>query len=99
VLQADATRCGGITGFLEAGALCGAFQVPFSFHCAPSLHAVAACVAPSFLIGEYFFDHARIEHMFFDGVPRLVDGALRPDRSRPGFGLEFKRADAKPFAV
>jgi L-alanine-DL-glutamate epimerase-like enolase superfamily enzyme len=99
VLQADATRCGGVTGFLEAGTLCRTFQLPFSFHCAPSLHAIPACAAPSFWIGEYFFDHARIEQMFFDGALKPVNGALTPDRSRPGFGLEFKRKDAAPFAV
>jgi L-alanine-DL-glutamate epimerase-like enolase superfamily enzyme len=99
VLQADATRCAGITGFLEAAILCRTHQLPFSFHCAPSVHAAVACAAPSFLIGEYFFDHARIERMFFDGVLRPVNSALTPDRSRPGSGLEFKRKDAARFAV
>ena len=99
VLQADATRCLGITGFLRAGALCEAFNVPFSFHCAPSLHAAAACALPAFVHGEYFHDHARIEQMLFDGAPRPIDGALKPDRSRPGLGLEFKRADAQPFRI
>jgi L-alanine-DL-glutamate epimerase-like enolase superfamily enzyme len=99
VLQADATRCGGITGFLHAGTLCKAFEVPFSFHCAPSLHAIPACAAPSFWIGEYFFDHARIERLFFDGAPQPVNGALKPNRSCPGFGLEFKRSDASRFMV
>jgi len=48
---------------------------------------------------EYFYDHARIERRLFDGalVPR--NGALVPDRSRPGLGLEFKRADAARFQV
>ena len=65
VLQADATRCGGITGFLQAGALCEAFELPFSFHCAPAIHLAAACALPAFWVGEYFFDHARIEaHAF-----------------------------------
>jgi L-alanine-DL-glutamate epimerase-like enolase superfamily enzyme len=99
VLQADATRCAGVTGFLEAGVLCAAFQVPFSFHCAPALHAAPACAVPCFQIGEYFFDHARIERMLFEGAPRPLNGKLVPDRSRPGFGLEFKRADAARFAV
>lgn len=99
VLQADATRCAGITGFLQAGAMCDAAGLPFSFHCAPALHAAAACAAPSFRVGEYFFDHARIERMLFDGAPQPVGGALAPDRSRPGLGLEFKRADAARFAV
>jgi L-alanine-DL-glutamate epimerase-like enolase superfamily enzyme len=99
VLQADATRCAGVTGFLEAATLCRTVQLPFSFHCAPALHAIPACAASSFLIGEYFFDHARIERMFFDGAPQPVNGALKPDRSRPGLGLDFKRKDAAPFAV
>lgn len=99
VLQADATRCAGVTGFLEAGALCHAAEVLFSFHCGPGMHAILACAVPSFFIGEYFHDHARIESMFFDGAREPTDGALVPDRSRPGFGLEFKRADAAPYAV
>ncbi|MGE3547282.1 MAG: enolase C-terminal domain-like protein, partial [Kofleriaceae bacterium] len=37
VLQADATRCLGITGFLAAARLCQAFGVPLSAHTAPSL--------------------------------------------------------------
>jgi L-alanine-DL-glutamate epimerase-like enolase superfamily enzyme len=99
VLQADATRCTGITGFLQAGALANASEVPFSFHCAPAMHASVACAVPSFRVGEYFFDHARIERMLFDGVPQPVNGTLAPHRSRPGFGLEFKRADAARFAA
>ena len=38
VLQADATRCAGITGFLQVGALCQARSLQLSAHCAPSLH-------------------------------------------------------------
>jgi L-alanine-DL-glutamate epimerase-like enolase superfamily enzyme len=97
VLQADATRCGGITGFLQAGVLCDTCELPFSFHCAPAIHAAAACASPAFWIGEYFFDHTRIEAIFFDGLPKLVQGALVPDRSRPGCGLQFKRADAARY--
>jgi L-alanine-DL-glutamate epimerase-like enolase superfamily enzyme len=99
VLQADATRCCGVSGFLQAAALCEAFELPFSFHCAPALHAALACAAPAFWVGEYFFDHARIETMLFEGAAQPTDGALMPDRSRPGLGLEFKRADAARFAV
>lgn len=99
VLQADATRCGGISNFLKAGALCEAAQIPFSSHCAPALHLHAALALPAFWISEYFFDHVRIEDMFFDGVPKPVNGALQPDLSRPGLGLEFKEADAKEFEL
>ena len=99
VLQADATRCGGITGFLGAAAQCEAAGLPFSFHCAPALHAAAACAVPGFKIGEYFFDHVRIERMFFEGVPEPSDGALQVDRSRPGLGLVLKRSEMKKYAV
>jgi L-alanine-DL-glutamate epimerase-like enolase superfamily enzyme len=38
VLQADATRCGGITAFLRVAALAEAHAIPLSAHTAPSLH-------------------------------------------------------------
>lgn len=99
VLQADATRCGGITGFLKAGTLCEAFQLPFSSHCAPALHLHAALALPAFHIAEYFYDHARIEQLFFDGVRQPEHGALYPDLQRPGIGLELKRADAEKYRM
>ena len=97
VLQADATRCGGISGFLKAGHLCEAHQLPFSSHCAPALHLHAAVALPNFFISEYFHDHVRIEQLLFDGVSPPQNGVLKPDLSRPGFGLEFKRKDAAKY--
>jgi L-alanine-DL-glutamate epimerase-like enolase superfamily enzyme len=99
VLQADATRCGGITGFLKAATLSEAFHIPFSFHCAPALHLHPALCANGFYIGEYFHDHARIEQMFFDGASPPVDGYMKPDLSRPGLGLNFKYKDAEKYKV
>ncbi len=99
VLQADATRCAGITGFLRAAALCESHGLPFSAHCAPSLHVHPACAVPGFCHLEYFHDHDRIEHLFFDGALTPREGVLRPELSRPGLGLEFKRQDAARFAV
>ena len=54
--------------------------------CTPTRRAAL----PSFRHLEYFHDHVRIEHMLFDGALTPVGGALRPDLSRPGLGLEFK---------
>jgi L-alanine-DL-glutamate epimerase-like enolase superfamily enzyme len=99
VLQADATRCGGFTGFLQAATLCEAHHVPLSAHCAPALHLHVACAARTFLHAEYFHDHVRIERMLFDGVPEPVNGTLAPDLSQPGLGLILKSADAHKFAV
>lgn len=99
VLQADATRCGGLTGFLQVATLCDAHHFPLSAHCAPALHLHVGCAASCFRHAEYFYDHARIERMLFDGIIDPVDGAIRPDLSRPGIGLELKRADAEQFRI
>ena len=98
-LQADVTRCGGITGFLRAGALAAAFDLDLSAHCAPSASLAACCAVPNFRHLEYFHDHVRLEPLFFDGVLEPKDGALEPDRSRPGNGLELKRADVERYAA
>lgn len=99
VLQADATRCAGITGFMRVAALCEAFHVPLSSHCAPALHVHACCAATPVRHLEYFFDHVRLEAMVFDGPPSPRDGLLAPDRSRPGLGLELRAADVERFAA
>jgi L-alanine-DL-glutamate epimerase-like enolase superfamily enzyme len=99
VLQADATRCGGITGFLQAAEVCEAYGIPLSAHTAPAVHLHVGCAAPRVLHLEYFHDHARIEQMLFEGAQQPREGALKPDALRPGLGLEFKEADARKFAV
>jgi L-alanine-DL-glutamate epimerase-like enolase superfamily enzyme len=99
ILQADATRCGGITGFVRVAALCEAAGIPLSAHPAPSLHAHACCALAPAIHVEYFFDHARIEDMLFDGALTPRGGALEPDRSRPGCGLELNRAGAARYAA
>ncbi len=96
-LQADATHCGGYTGFLKVDALCQAFHLPLSAHCAPQLHAHVACAAAMLRHIEYFHDHVRIEHLLFDGSLASQDGTLAPDRQSPGHGLSLKRADAEPY--
>jgi len=98
VLQADATRCG-ITGLLQAAALCQARSMPLSAHTAPALHAHVGCALTPLRHVEWFHDHVRIERLLFDGVLEPVAGRLVPDRDRPGHGLSFKRADAKRWAV
>ena len=99
VLQADATRCGGVTGYLEVDALCDASGVSLSAHCAPHLHAHLACASHRAVHVEYFYDHARIERMLFDGALVPVQGRLTPDAGRPGLGIELKALDAERFAI
>ncbi|MGC4118875.1 MAG: enolase C-terminal domain-like protein [Myxococcales bacterium] len=99
VLQADATRCGGITGLLQAAQLCEAHGIPLSAHTAPAIHLHVGCAAPRVVHLEYFHDHARIEQLFFEGAVAPREGALKPDLLRPGLGLELKEPDAKRFEV
>ncbi|HST13337.1 MAG TPA: enolase C-terminal domain-like protein [Gaiellaceae bacterium] len=98
-LQADVTRCGGISGLLRVNGLASAHGLDLSAHCAPQLSAHAFCAVDRLRHLEYFHDHVRIESMLFDGVLTPVDGALVPDRSRAGNGLELKRADAQRWAA
>jgi L-alanine-DL-glutamate epimerase-like enolase superfamily enzyme len=99
ILQADATRCGGISGFLDVAALCWAENVPLSSHCGPSMHLHVCCAAPRAVHMEFFHDHVRIERMFFDGFCEPKDGVMTPDVTRAGMGLELKAADAKKFLM
>jgi L-alanine-DL-glutamate epimerase-like enolase superfamily enzyme len=99
VLQADATRCGGISGFLDAASLCWAAHRPLSSHCAPSLHSHACCAVPRAVHMEYFHDHARVERMFFDGFCEPRDGRMSPDLSRPGSGLTLRESDVAKYAA
>jgi L-alanine-DL-glutamate epimerase-like enolase superfamily enzyme len=99
VLQADATRCGGYTGFLRAAALADAAGIPLSSHCAPALHLPVCCAAPRLRHAEWFHDHARIERAVFEGAPVPKDGAIAPARDAPGHGLLFKTADAERLAA
>ncbi len=99
VLQADATRCCGITGFLAASALCDIRNIPFSAHTAPALHLHACCAVSQLRHIEWFHDHVRIEAMLFDGAPRPLKGTIHPDLSRPGLGLSLRAADAERYAT
>jgi L-alanine-DL-glutamate epimerase-like enolase superfamily enzyme len=98
VLQLDATRCKGFTGFLKGSAVAASFGHAISAHCAPSLHMHVGCVIPKFRHVEYFHDHVRIEKMLFEGFIPPIHGELKPDRSRRGLGLIFRHSDAEQFA-
>jgi L-alanine-DL-glutamate epimerase-like enolase superfamily enzyme len=99
VLQADGTRCGGITGLMRAEALCEARCIDFSAHCAPSLHLHPACALPRMKHIEFFHDHDRIERLLFDGVVEPKQGKLAPDLTRPGHGLSLRKKEAQRYAL
>ncbi len=97
VLQADATRCQGISGFLQVDALCEGHCLPLSAHTAPSIHAHACCASQRVINTEYFFDHVRVESMAFDGAITAIHGMLRPNMNEHGLGLIWKRSDMHQY--
>ncbi|HEX5223834.1 MAG TPA: enolase C-terminal domain-like protein [Solirubrobacteraceae bacterium] len=99
VLQADVTRCGGITRLLDVGALCAARGLLLSAHTSPAIHAhVCAAIGPLAHV-EYFHDHARIERLLFEGAPALRDGCLCPDAGVAGMGLTLREEEAERYSA
>jgi len=98
-VQVDVSRCGGITEWLRVAALAAAYGLQVSGHTAPNLHLDVAAATDNVRHLEWFHDHARIESMFFDGACSPDGGALTPDLTVPGNGLEFRETDARPYRV
>jgi L-alanine-DL-glutamate epimerase-like enolase superfamily enzyme len=99
VLQADVTRCAGITELVRIDGICRAHGVPLSLHCGPAIHLHPGTALSQLVHLEYFHDHVRIEHLLFDGVVEPDKGALYPDLDRPGIGLELKQSEAERYAA
>lgn len=97
-IQADATRCGGITGWLGAATLAAAHHLDISAHCAPIQHTAAGVAAPNTRHLEWFHDHVRVEELLFDGVPDPQGGAVRPS-GEPGLGVRLRESDAEAYRV
>ncbi|MCW3813962.1 mandelate racemase [Micromonospora sp. DR5-3] len=99
-LQADVSRCGGITEWQRVAAVTAADNLQLSGHCAPHLHLDVAAATPNLRHLEWFHDHVRIESMFFQGtVTPEPGGLLRPDLSVPGHGLRFDESAAASYRI
>jgi L-alanine-DL-glutamate epimerase-like enolase superfamily enzyme len=98
-LQADVTRCGGITGFLAVGALCDSHTLDLSSHTAPSVSAHACAGVWHLRHLEYFHDHVRLERLLFDGALTAASGRISPGDGGPGLGLQLRTQDAEAYRV
>ena len=97
-LQADVTRCGGITEFLRVAALARADNTDISAHCAPNQHTAVMAAIPNARHIEWFHDHVRIENLLFDGTLTPKAGTVRP-HDTPGNGVALKHADVDSLRV
>jgi L-alanine-DL-glutamate epimerase-like enolase superfamily enzyme len=98
-LQADVSRCGGVTEWLRVAAVAAAHNLQISGHCGPHLHAHAAAATPNLRHLEWFHDHTRIESMFFDGTLEPSGGVVRPDNTAPGHGLTLRERDVERYRI
>ena len=77
---------------MKASVLCESRSIPL----VRTLRAFAACPPRLRALPlrhlEYFYDHVRIESLLFDGALAPRAGAIYPDLSRPGLGVELKYA-------
>ncbi len=97
-LQADVSRCGGITEWLRIAVVAAAHGLEISGHCAPHLSTAVAAATPNFRHLEWFHDHVRIENLFFDGTLDPDGGSLQlGDES--GNGLSLRTAEADEYRV
>ena len=99
-LQADATRCLGVSGILRVGALVDARSIDLSLHCAPQVSAHVGTTIWHLRHLEYFHDHSRIEQLVFDGVLRPDShGVMVPDPGRPGLGVTLREQDIADYRI
>lgn len=98
-LQADVSRCGGITEWLRVAAVAAAHNLQISGHCGPHLHAHVAAATPNLRHLEWFHDHVRIESLFFDGTLDPTGGTVRPDPTAPGNGLTLRGSYAERYRL
>lgn len=85
LLQAAATRCAGVTGFMRVGALCDAFQVPLSAHCAPARRVSGSALDE--LLPENGFNVARALVGTEGTCVVILEATVRLVYSAPGRAL------------
>ena len=96
-LQADVTRCEGITGFLRVAALCQAALARALRATARRRFTLHALLRASRRFATSSTSTTTCASSGCSSTASLepAGGVLRPDLSRPGNGLELKRADAE----
>lgn len=99
VLVVDATRCLGITGFLEADALAAVHGIPIASFGAPAVHAHAGPASARHLHLSVPTEHARIEALLFDHLATVRKGNVIFAAGRAGLGVELRRDEIQCMAA
>ena len=89
VLQADVTRCAGITELLRVDGLCRARSRPLSLHCAPTLHANVGPALETVVHMEYFHDQCGSRGCCSRASRIRATGPCRRMRRGRGWALSF----------
>lgn len=101
VVQADATRTGGITEWLKIAGLAATYNVPMAPHAVQEIHQHLVPAVPNGLMLE-FFDHEHEIQRFiseaFGSPVNPVAGTVTPSQC-PGLGLELIQEAVEPWRV
>ena len=90
-VQADVTRCGGITEWLRIAAVAAAHNLEISGHCAPQLHVhVAAATPNSAPPGVVSRPRPHRGHGLRRAAWTRPAAVMRPDPDAPGNGLSVR---------
>ena len=89
VLQPDALRIGGVTGWRKAAAVASEFGLPLMSHAAQLASLSLGCSTPGFLAAEYMGIQAEMDRMWYQEISEPRDGLWAP-ADGPGLGLELR---------
>jgi hypothetical protein len=98
-LQADVTRCAGITELLRVDALRRARSMPLPLHCGPAIHLHAGLRSSDSSISSTSTTTSGSSTCCSTASWIGARRALAPDLTRPGDVLELKRTDAERHAT
>lgn len=97
IVQADVTKCGGVTEFMKIAAMADAYGLPVCPHFSNFTDVACVAAVPNGLFHEYAED-------MFEPASRLLTDCAKPSSGRitpldkPGFGIELNADAAREFA-
>ncbi len=99
ILQPDAGRIGGVTGWQQAVRLAKETDTPVASHAFQLVHLHLALATPNFLILEYMSILEACDSLWYADVPRPVNGMWAPFKDRPGLGVELSPEALETYSI